>query len=121
MGGGRSDDYPCQQNKWTSLYENVCCCFGVLIEILSDRELGFRGNLVGELMEKLGFACHYSIPYYPQCNGLVENLNEMIAKIINQASTKEAKGLGPASTSHLMVLMDLIEDFLGIKTIPFGF
>ena len=36
------------------VYENICCHFGVPLEILSDRRPHFRGDLVEELMRKLG-------------------------------------------------------------------
>ena len=64
------------------VYENICCCFGVPLEILSDRGPGFRGDLVGELMENLGIVRRHSTPYYPQCNGVVEKVNGMIVKMI---------------------------------------
>ncbi|MCO5592446.1 hypothetical protein L7F22_046448 [Adiantum nelumboides] len=66
------------------VYESICCKFGVPLEILSDRGPGFRGDLVGELMKKLGIERRHSTPYYPQCNGLVEKVNGMICKIITK-------------------------------------
>ncbi|MCO5611156.1 hypothetical protein L7F22_065406 [Adiantum nelumboides] len=57
------------------VYESIYCKFGVPLEILSDRGPGFRGDLVGELMKKLGIERTHSTPYYPQCNGLVEKVN----------------------------------------------
>ena len=66
------------------VYENICCCFGVPLEILLDKGPGFRGDLVGELMEKLGIARRHSTPYYPQCNGLVEKVNGIIVKMITK-------------------------------------
>ena len=32
------------------IYENIYCCFGVPLEILSNRGPGFKGDLVGGLM-----------------------------------------------------------------------
>ena len=55
-----------------------------LLEILSDRGPNFRGDLVGELMEKLGIARRHSTPYYPQCNGLVKKVNGMIVRMITK-------------------------------------
>ncbi|MCO5559407.1 hypothetical protein L7F22_013006 [Adiantum nelumboides] len=49
---------------------------GVTLEILSDREPGFKGDLVGELMKKLKIKRRHSTPYYPQCNGLVGKVND---------------------------------------------
>ena len=60
------------------IFENICCRFGTPLEILSDRGPGFRADLVGELMEKLGIKRRHSTPYYPQCNGLLEKVNGMI-------------------------------------------
>ena len=66
------------------VYENINCHFGVLLKILSDRGPSFRGDLVGELMEKLGIARHHSTPYDPHCNGLVEKVNGMIVNLITK-------------------------------------
>ena len=66
------------------IFEQICCRFGTPLEIISDRGPGFRGDLVGELMEKLGISRRHSTPYYPQCNGLVEKVNGMICKIITK-------------------------------------
>ncbi|MCO5590401.1 hypothetical protein L7F22_044371 [Adiantum nelumboides] len=54
------------------VFENICCRFGTPLEIIFDRGPGFRGDLVGELMEQLGISRRHSSPYYPQCNGLGE-------------------------------------------------
>ena len=66
------------------IFEHICCRFGTPLEIISDRGPGFRGDLVGELMEKLGISRRHSTPYYPQCNGLVEKVNGMICRIITK-------------------------------------
>ena len=57
------------------VFENICCRFGTPLEIISDRGPRFRGDLVKELMTKLGIKQRHSSPYYPQSNGLVENIN----------------------------------------------
>ena len=66
------------------IFDNICSRFGTTLEIISDRGLGFRANLVGELMAKLKIKRPHSSPYYPQCNGLVEKNNGMICKIITK-------------------------------------
>ncbi|MCO5603592.1 hypothetical protein L7F22_057743 [Adiantum nelumboides] len=73
------------------VYESICCKFGVPLEILSDRGPGFRNDLVGELMKKLGIEKRHSTPYYPQCNGLVEKVNGMIYKIITKQVVSKPK------------------------------
>ena len=67
------------------VFDNICCRFGIPLEIISDRGPMFRGDLVKELMTKLGIKQRHSSPYYPQCNGLVEKVNGgMICKIITK-------------------------------------
>ena len=48
------------------VFENICCRFGTPLEIISDRGPGFRGDLVKELMTKLGIKQRHSSPYYLQ-------------------------------------------------------
>ena len=60
------------------VFNHICCRFGVPLEIISDRGLGSRGDLVKVLMGKLGIKHRHSTPYYPQCNGLVEKVNGLI-------------------------------------------
>ena len=66
------------------IFNSICCRFGTPLEIIFDRGPGFQGDLVKELMVKLGVKHRHSTPYYPQCNGLVEKVNEMICKIISK-------------------------------------
>ncbi|MCO5554435.1 hypothetical protein L7F22_007965 [Adiantum nelumboides] len=66
------------------IFNNICCKFGTPLEIISDRGPGSRGDLVGEIMTKLGIKRRHFTPYYPQCNGLVEKVNGMICKIITK-------------------------------------
>ena len=66
------------------VFNSICCRFSTPLEIISDRGPGFRGDLVKELMVKLGVKHKHSTPYYPQCNGLVEKVNGMICKIISK-------------------------------------
>ena len=64
------------------VFNSICCRFGTHLEIIYDRGPGFKGDLVKELMIKLGVKHRHSTPYYPQCNGLVKKVNGMICKII---------------------------------------
>ena len=66
------------------VFNSIYCRFGTPLEIISDRGPGFRGDLVKELMIKLGVKHRHSTLYYPQCNGLVEKVNGMIYKIISK-------------------------------------
>ncbi|MCO5614872.1 hypothetical protein L7F22_069157 [Adiantum nelumboides] len=73
------------------VFENICCRVGTPLEIISDRGPGFRGDLVGELMEQQGISRRHSSPYYPQCNGLVEKVNGMICWIITKQANNRPK------------------------------
>ena len=45
------------------VFDNICCRFGTPLEIISDRgRPGFRGDLVKELMTKLGIKQRRSSP-----------------------------------------------------------
>ncbi|MCO5586855.1 hypothetical protein L7F22_040800 [Adiantum nelumboides] len=74
-----------------AVFKNICCRFGTPLEIISDRGPGFRGDLVGELMEQLGISRRHSSPYYPQCNGLVDKVNGMICRIITKQGNNRPK------------------------------
>ncbi|MCO5606290.1 hypothetical protein L7F22_060477 [Adiantum nelumboides] len=73
------------------VYESICYKFGVPLEILFDKGPSFKGDLVGELMKKLGIERRHFTPYYPQCNGLVEKINGMICKIITKQVVSKPK------------------------------
>ncbi|MCO5595980.1 hypothetical protein L7F22_050032 [Adiantum nelumboides] len=73
------------------VFENICCKFGIPLEIISDSGPGSRGDLVGELMEQLGISRRHSSSYYPQCNGLVEKVNGMICRIITKQANNKPK------------------------------
>ncbi|MCO5607106.1 hypothetical protein L7F22_061298 [Adiantum nelumboides] len=54
------------------VYEDICCKFGMPLELLSDKCPGFRGELVDYLCENLHVRRRFTTPYYPQCNGMNE-------------------------------------------------
>ncbi|MCO5576142.1 hypothetical protein L7F22_029950 [Adiantum nelumboides] len=49
------------------VYEDICCKFGMPLELLSDKGPGFRGELVDYLCEKLHVRRRFTTPYYLQC------------------------------------------------------
>ncbi|MCO5610139.1 hypothetical protein L7F22_064374 [Adiantum nelumboides] len=73
------------------VFEHICCRFGTPLEIISDRGLGFRGDLVGQLLQQLGISRRHSSPYYPQCNRLVKKVNGMICRIITKQANNRSK------------------------------
>ena len=50
------------------VYEDICCKFGVPLELLSDQGLGFRADLMKFLCEMMKIRRKFTTPYYPQCN-----------------------------------------------------
>ncbi|MCO5612039.1 hypothetical protein L7F22_066301 [Adiantum nelumboides] len=62
----------------------ICSRFGKPFEILSDRGIGFREDLLDAILENLGIKHVHSTPYYPQCNGLVEKTNGVLCNIITK-------------------------------------
>ncbi|MCO5560550.1 hypothetical protein L7F22_014165 [Adiantum nelumboides] len=57
------------------VYEDICCKFGVPLELLSDQGPGFRADLLDYLCEKMKITRRLTPPYYPQCKGLIERFN----------------------------------------------
>ena len=64
------------------IYGNICIKFGMPLVILTDRGPGFRKKLTKELQGRLGMQHRHSSPYYPQCNGLVENANGQVMQML---------------------------------------
>ena len=72
--------------KWLAsfIYDQICCRFGGPLVLISDRGQGFRSELVEALVDKMGIQHRFSSPYHPQCNGLVENTNGQIIKMLTK-------------------------------------
>ena len=47
------------------VFNNICYRFCTLLEIVFNKGLGLQGDLVKELMIKLGVKHRHSTPYYP--------------------------------------------------------
>ena len=70
------------------IYEDIICRHGCPSKLLSDRGTHFNNQVVKCLVEKFEIKHHFSIPYHPQTNGLVERFNrtlcESLAKLSEQ-------------------------------------
>ena len=73
------------------VYEEICCKFGVPLEILSDKGPGFRAGLLDFLCEKMKIRHNYTTPYYPQCNGLNERFNSELVQILLKVREHQGK------------------------------
>ena len=58
-----------------SIFEHICCRFGVPLEILSDSGPGFRNEILNHMCERLNIHHKYITSYHSQCNGLNERFN----------------------------------------------
>ncbi|MCO5571582.1 hypothetical protein L7F22_025327 [Adiantum nelumboides] len=58
--------------------------FRTPLEILSGKGLSFREDLLDALLENLSIKHVHSMPFYRQCNGLVEKKNGVLCKIITK-------------------------------------
>ena len=47
------------------VYEDICCKFGVPLELLSDQGPGLRANLMDYLCAKMKIKQRFATPYYP--------------------------------------------------------
>ena len=57
-----------------AFFESWVSLFGAPVEIISDNGSSFKNNLKTEFAKLLGIKEIFSMPYYPQANGLVERL-----------------------------------------------
>ena len=73
------------------VYEDICCKFGVPLELLLDQGPGFRADLLGYLCEKMRIKHNYTTPYYPQCNGLNERFNGELVQILAKVTEHQGK------------------------------
>ncbi|MCO5590464.1 hypothetical protein L7F22_044434 [Adiantum nelumboides] len=73
------------------VYEEVCCKFGVPLELLSDQGPGFRAELLDFLCEKMKITRRFTTPYYPQCNGLNERFNGELVQILSKVTEHQGK------------------------------
>ena len=69
--------------------ENIVCCHGIPVELLSDRGTNFLSSLIQEVCKLLG-ARKINTGYHLQTDGLVEKFNStLIAMIAKSCDTIE--------------------------------
>ncbi|MCO5591085.1 hypothetical protein L7F22_045062 [Adiantum nelumboides] len=73
------------------VYEDICCKFGMPLELLSDKDPGFRGELVDYLCENLHVRRRFTTPYYPQCNGMNERFNGELIRMLTKMTQSNVK------------------------------
>lgn len=65
------------------LIDRIVCRFGCPNEILTDRGMNFRSNLVRGMLNGLGIRSLFTTAYHPACNGLVEHFNGTLAQMLS--------------------------------------
>ena len=73
------------------VYEDICCKFGVPLELLSDQGPGFRADLIEYLCMKMKIRHNFTTAYYPQCNGLNERFNGELVQILSKVTEHRGK------------------------------
>lgn len=73
------------------IYEDICCRFGMPLEILSDNAQSFRSELVEYLCKKVKIRHTFATPYYPQCNGLNERFNGELVRMLTKLTEHHGK------------------------------
>ncbi|RYA46319.1 hypothetical protein DD606_24495 [Enterobacter cloacae complex sp. GF14B] len=73
------------------VYDEICCKFGVPLELLSDKGPGFRAKLLDFLCTKMKIRHQHTTPYYPQCNGLNERFNGELVQILSKVTEHQGK------------------------------
>ena len=66
----------------TFVFNHIIARFGVPQAIITDHGSHFRNVMMTELTEQLGLRHDSSTPYYPQANGLVEAINNVLVTMI---------------------------------------
>ncbi|MCO5579087.1 hypothetical protein L7F22_032939 [Adiantum nelumboides] len=73
------------------VYEDICCKFGMPLELLSNKGPGFGGELVDYLCEKLHVCHRFTTPYYPQCNDMNEEFNGEFIRMLTKMTQSNVK------------------------------
>src|SRR3954466_2721301 len=64
------------------IYSNIYCRYGSPRHIQTDNGLEFKNDLVAQLLKKWKIQHHFSMPYHPQSNGLVERYNKTLCNAL---------------------------------------
>ncbi|GET66802.1 DDE-type integrase/transposase/recombinase [Rhizophagus irregularis DAOM 181602=DAOM 197198] len=75
------------ENVATFIYENIICQHGCPSRILSDRGSHFNNKMIDSLTQRFQIKHHFSTPYHPQTNGLVERFNRTLCEALAKTAT----------------------------------
>ena len=95
------------------VYEDICCKFGVPLELLSDQGPGFRADLMDYLCAKMKIKRRFTTPYYPQCNGLNERFNGELVQMLTKVTEHQGKNWDLELPSALWAYRTLVKTSTG--------
>ena len=100
------------------VYEDICCKFGVPLELLSDQGPGFRADLMDYLCAKMKIKRRFTTPYYPQCNGLNERLNGELVQMLTKVTEHQGKNWDLELPSALWAYRTSVKTSTGFTPFP---
>ncbi len=81
-----TDFYALPNHKAETVAECIVKCWiahhGIPVRIHSDNASKFRGHVITQLKKMLSMKGTFTMPYWPQSNGLCERMNQTIENII---------------------------------------
>ena len=66
------------------LYQEVFSCYGIPIEIVSDRGTHFLNEVIEHLLAEFMVIHNKSAPYHPQANGQAKSTNKTLCTVITK-------------------------------------
>ena len=66
------------------LYQEVFTCYGLPIEIVSDRGTHFLNEVIEHLLDEFMVIHNKSAPYHPQANEQAESSNKTLCTVITK-------------------------------------
>ncbi|MCO5598190.1 hypothetical protein L7F22_052282 [Adiantum nelumboides] len=96
------------------VYNEICCKFGVPLELLSDKVPGFRAKLLDFLCAKMKIRHQHTTPYYLKCNGLNERFNGELVQILSKVTEHQGKNWDLELSSALWAYRTSVNTGTGI-------
>ena len=73
----------------THLYDDFINCFGLPARILHDQGKEFENDLFRHIQKLTGITNSRTTPYHPECNGIVERMNQTILNMMRTLEEAE--------------------------------
>ena len=73
----------------THLYDDFINCFGLPAQIFHDQGKEFENDLFRHIQKLTGITNSRATPYHPECNGIVERMNQTILNMMRTLEEAE--------------------------------